>query len=72
LGKKPCKKSADLHPKQGNLCTTQKHFYRAQQNLSLPHKIGCRSAEKNGEAEKNSPFFQYASSSDFYGMGRSE
>jgi hypothetical protein len=33
------------------------HFYWAQPNLSLLHKIGWRSAEKN------SPFFEHASSS---------
>jgi hypothetical protein len=40
--KNPCKKSADLHPRQGILL----HFYRAQQNLSLLHKIGWRQAEQ--------------------------
>jgi hypothetical protein len=55
--KKPCKKSADLHPRQGNLLHTLEHFYRAQQNLSSLHKIGWRSAEKNLPV-----FFQHASS----------
>jgi hypothetical protein len=47
--KNPCKKSADstLDMVIYYIGT----FYRAQQNLSLLHKIGRRSAEKN------SPFF---------------
>jgi hypothetical protein len=38
------------------ICTTKEHFYRAQQNLSLQHKIGWR------PAEKNLPLFQHVSS----------
>jgi hypothetical protein len=26
LAKKPCKNSADLHPRKGNLVTTKEHF----------------------------------------------
>jgi hypothetical protein len=38
LGKEHlCKKSADLHPRQGKF-TAKEHFYRAQRNLSLLHK----------------------------------
>jgi hypothetical protein len=33
--KKPCEKSADIHPRQGNLPTILEHFSWAQQNLSL-------------------------------------
>jgi hypothetical protein len=37
--KNPCKKSADLHPRQGNKLPWNKGtFYRAQRNLSLQHK----------------------------------
>jgi hypothetical protein len=43
--KKPCKKSADLHPRQGNLL--QRNILQAQQNLSLLLKIGWRTTEKN-------------------------
>jgi hypothetical protein len=39
------KKSADLHPRQGNLCTTKENFYRTQQDPTL-QKIGWRPAEK--------------------------
>jgi hypothetical protein len=45
-GKNPCKKLADLHPRQGN--SLQKEpFFSGLQNLSSLHKIGWRSAEKN-------------------------
>jgi hypothetical protein len=47
--KKPCKKSADLQPRQGNLL--QRNIFTG---LSLQHKI-CR--------KKIRPFFQHASSS---------
>jgi hypothetical protein len=40
--KHPCKRSADLRPRQGNLL----HFHRAQQNLSILHEIGWISAKK--------------------------
>jgi hypothetical protein len=60
--KNPCKKSADLHPIQGNLLQKE-HFYRAQQNLSLQHKVGWRPAEKK---------FQHASSSTKISMGQAQ
>jgi hypothetical protein len=41
--RKPSKKLADLHSKQGSLLQRN----RAQRNLSLLHKIGWRPAEKN-------------------------
>jgi hypothetical protein len=44
--KKPCKKSADHHPRQGNLLQWN-IVYRAEQNLTSRHKIGWRPAERN-------------------------
>jgi hypothetical protein len=59
LGKNPCKKSADLHPRQGNL----PHWNRAQQNLSSLHKIGWRTSWK-----KFARFFSmHVLDLDFYG-----
>jgi hypothetical protein len=52
----PCKRLADLHPRQGNLLQREQ-FFIGLQNLSSLHKIGWRSAEKN------IPFFKHASSS---------
>jgi hypothetical protein len=51
LEKKPGKKSADLHPRQGNLIQSN-NFSAVNKNLSSLHKIRRRSAEKN------SPIFQ--------------
>jgi hypothetical protein len=45
-GRTPCKKWADLHPRQGNLLQ-RNNFSAGLQNLSSLHKIGWRSAEKN-------------------------
>jgi hypothetical protein len=56
--KKPYKKSADLHPRQGNLHTTLEHFYRAQQNLSSLRKI----PRVETSWKRNSPFFQHTCS----------
>jgi hypothetical protein len=42
----PSKKLADLHPRQVNLGTSKKQFFRGANNLSSLHKIGWRSAEK--------------------------
>jgi hypothetical protein len=50
--KKPCKKSADIRPRQGNF-TTLEHFYRSQQNLSSLHKIGWA----GDQLKKICPFF---------------
>jgi hypothetical protein len=44
FGKKPCKKSADLHPRQSNLLQWN-IFTGQQQTLSLQHKIGWRPAK---------------------------
>jgi hypothetical protein len=52
--KKPCKKSADLLPRQGNLL--QRNILQASTKPLLQHKIGWRPAEK-GLAEKI-PFFK--------------
>jgi hypothetical protein len=54
LAKNPCKKSADLHPGQGNLGTTLEHFYRLNStSLYLQHEIGWRPAEKNSPLFSN-------------------
>jgi hypothetical protein len=46
LAKNPCKKSADVHPRQGNLLHWN-IFTGLYKNLSSLHKIGWRPAEKN-------------------------
>jgi hypothetical protein len=42
----PCKKLADLHPRQGNLLQRNNFSVVYVQNLSSLHKIGWRPAEK--------------------------
>jgi hypothetical protein len=46
LAKNPCKKSADLHPGQGNLL--QRNIFAGLNKTSpyIQHKIGWRPAEK--------------------------
>jgi hypothetical protein len=59
--KKPCKKSADLHPRQGNLLHW--NIFTGLNQTSLLHKIGCETSWK-----KFARFFQHASSTSKISM----